>query len=113
MSRSTGDFSKYAIFVLLALIPFVPFVVEQVWILVSGSARSYQLEAGSCFSSGWIFHPLDDPYRLFFNNDAGSSGIAEFAAKFFLGEYSPNCLHSRSWKPSFTTLIFSVFVNRT
>jgi len=28
-------------------------------------------------SSGWIFHPLDDPYGLFLNNDAGSSGIAE------------------------------------
>ena len=34
-------------------------------------------------SSGWIFHPLDDPYRLFFNIDAGSSGIAENVTKFF------------------------------
>jgi len=34
-------------------------------------------------SSRWIFYPLDDPYRLFFNNDAGSSGIAENMAKFF------------------------------
>src|SRR5215471_2412327 len=34
-------------------------------------------------SSGWIFHPLDHPYRLFLNNDAGSSGIAEKVTKFF------------------------------
>jgi len=38
---------------------------------------------GGEFSSGWIFHPLDDPYRLLSNNDAGSSGIAENMAKFF------------------------------
>src|SRR5215468_507985 len=37
----------------------------------------------SRFSSRWIFHPLDDPYRLFANNDAGSSGIAESGSKFF------------------------------
>jgi len=43
-------------------------------------------------SSGWIFHPLDDPYRLFFNNDAGSSGIADFTPKFFWGEYALDCL---------------------
>jgi len=73
----------------------VPFVVEQVWILVSGSARSYQLEAGSCFSSGWIFHPLDDPYRLFFNNDAGSSGIAELMSKFFQADYASTSVHIR------------------
>src|SRR5215467_7693154 len=58
-------------------------VVEQVWILVLGSARSWQLAPGGCFSSGWIFQPLDDPHRLFFNNDAGSSGIAENMTKFF------------------------------
>ena len=34
-------------------------------------------------SSRWIFHPLDDPYRLFANNDAGSSGIAANMTKFF------------------------------
>ena len=34
-------------------------------------------------SSRWIFYPLDDPYRLFFNNDAGSSGIAKNMTKFF------------------------------
>jgi len=70
-------------------------VVEQVWILVSGSARRYQLEAGSCFSSGWIFHPLDDPYRLFFNNDAGSSGIAELMSKFFQADYASTSVHIR------------------
>jgi len=48
-------------------------------LLVLGSSK---LEAA--FSSGWIFHPLDDPYRLFFNNDAASSGIAENMTKFFL-----------------------------
>ena len=50
------------------------------WVLV--------LEAD--FSSGWISHPLDDPYRLFFNNDAGSSGIAEFHPEFF---FRGLCIH--------------------
>jgi len=59
-------------------------------------------------SSGWIFHPLDDPYRLFVNNDAGSSGIADFTPKFFLGEYAVDCVHIRSGLAghSFGTLWF-------
>src|SRR5215470_4712550 len=56
---------------------------QKVRILVLGFTSSHELEARSCRSSRWIFHPLDDPYRLFANNDAGSSGIAENNTKFF------------------------------
>src|SRR5215510_15486267 len=58
------------------------------------------------FSSGWIFHPLDDPYRLFVNNDAGSSGIAANATKIFLAHYASNRLHIRSWQNNFSVDFF-------
>jgi len=57
-------------------------------------------------SSGWIFHPLDDPYRLFLNNDAGSSGIAANLTRFFPAHFVPK---NRIFRP-ICLQIFSVFV---
>src|SRR5262249_878963 len=36
-----------------------------------------------------FFSRWTHPYRLFFNNDGGSSGIAEFAPKFFRANIHP------------------------
>jgi len=58
-------------------------------------------------SSGWIFYPLDHPYRLFANIDAGSSGIADFMPKFFGPKLVPKSQNFGAFKGCFC----SVFVN--
>ena len=64
--------------------PFASSAVErffgEVWVPLE--ARSEKL-----LPSRWIFHPLDDPYTVFLNNDAGSSGIAENGRKFVFTKF--------------------------
>ena len=91
---------------LLPLISFVSFVVERSGFSFLGFAKSQELGASSCNSSRWIFHPLDDPYRVFVNNDAGSSGIAENMTKFFHDVYASNSLHIRPLKGHFRDRFF-------